>query len=345
MIQEIIKKLISSYNLTLSEASSVMDFIMEGEATPAQIACFLTALRMKGETIDEITGFASSLRKHALRVEINTPHLVDTCGTGGDGSGTFNISTAAGLVAAGAGVKVVKHGNRSVSSRCGSADVLEVLGIDINLGPEEVKKCVEEIGFGFMFAPLFHKAMKHVAPVRKELGIRTVFNILGPLASPAGATAQVLGVFSPELTEVMAQVLKNLGVRQALVVHGEDGLDEISTVAPTRVSRLSPDGRIETFILDCGALNLPRAASRDLLGADAATNAQILRSIFSGQLKGPKRDVVVLNAAAAIVVSGEATDLKEGLKMAGEAIDSGVAASKLEKLVKFSTGANQKKNA
>lgn len=336
MIQEIIQKIVNFENLTEPEAQKVMDEIMEGQATAAQMACFLTALRMKKETAEEITGLAKSMRAHALKVEILAPHLIDTCGTGGDEAGTFNISTLAGLVAAGAGVKVVKHGNRSVSSLCGSADVLEALGVKIDFGPDEVKECVEKIGFGFMFAPVFHKAMKNVAPVRKDLGIRTVFNILGPLASPAGATAQVLGVYHPDLTELMARVLKNLGVRQAFVVHGLDGLDEFSTIEETKVSRLWPDGKIENYYFDCRAFGLNRTSRGDLAGAGPEENARIFWAVLKNEEKGPKREIVLLNAAAALVVGEVASDLKQGLRLAADSLDSAAAARVLEKLIEFS---------
>jgi len=259
--------------------------------------------------------------------------LVDTCGTGGDGAGTFNISTTAAFVVAGAGQAVAKHGNRSVSRGCGSADVLKALGVNIELSPEAVAACVDRVGFGFLYAPLLHPAMKHAIGPRREMGVRTVFNILGPLTNPAGAQAQLLGVYDPKLTEVMAQVLGSLGCRAAFVVHSEDGLDELTTTAPNRVSELK-DGRVNTFTLDARELGLPRAARSDLQGGSAEENAAITRAILDGE-KGPRRDVVLLNAAAALVVGGAASDLDEGLAMAAESIDSGAARAKLDALVSF----------
>lgn len=332
-IRETLARLLERQNLSLSEAAAVMGQIMAGQATPAQIGALLAALRMKGETVEEITGFAQAMRQSAVPIRTKHRLIVDTCGTGGDGAGTFNISTAAAFVAAGAGLPVAKHGNRSVSSRCGSADVLQALGVQIDLPPERVSACIDEVGVGFLYAPSFHPAMKHAVGPRREMGVRTVFNILGPLTNPARVPVQVLGVYDPALTETVAHVLAGLGCRAAFVVHGADGLDELSTTGPNRVSRLS-EGRVETFFLDPEALGLPRAELSDLRGGDAETNAEILRAVLSGE-PGPRRDVVRLNAAAALVAAGIASDLQQGLQLAARSIDSGAARQRLEALVAF----------
>jgi anthranilate phosphoribosyltransferase len=334
MIKIAIQKLLSGEHLTKEEAELTMNFIMGGNATSSQIAALLIALRLKGETIDEITGFAQSMREHAVKIYPKKPNTVDTCGTGGDVSGTFNISTIAALVAAGTGVTIAKHGNRSISSKCGSADLLETLGVKIDLPPQKVEECINQVGIGFIFAPNFHPAMKHAMPTRREIGVRTVFNILGPLTNPAGAKRQVLGVFSAELTETMAHVLKNLGCEEAMVVHGTDGLDEISLCNTTKVSHLK-NGKIENYFLapeDCG---LRRAKKENLLGGGAAENAAIALEIIKDKTKGPKRDIVLLNAAAAIYVGGAAKDIRDGVKMAAAAIDTGTAEEKLTRLVSF----------
>jgi anthranilate phosphoribosyltransferase len=336
MIKDSIKKLVEGHDLTRQEAGLTMDTILRGDATPSQIAAFITALRMKGETIDEITGLAEKMREHAVNIFPHSKNLVDTCGTGGDLSGTFNISTVSALVAAGAGVVIAKHGNRSVSSRCGSADLLEALGVKIEIDPKQVEECINRTGIGFIFAPNFHKAMRFAMPSRKEIGIRTVFNILGPLTNPARAAAQVLGVFSRDLTETMAQVLKNLGAREALVVHGMDGLDEISVGDETRVSHLR-GGKIESYFIKPEDLGIPRAPREKILGGSAAENAEIAINILKQEEKGAPRQVVLLNAAAAICVGGKAKDLKEGLKLAAQSIDSGAALKKLEELVQFTS--------
>lgn len=335
-IKEAIAHLLESRDLTEAGAEAVMEQIMTGQATPAQIGGFLIALRMKGETVEEVTGCARAMRHNATPVRPRRQDLVDTCGTGGDGTGTFNISTTAAFVVAGAGQPVAKHGNRSVSSGCGSADVLKALGVNIELSPEDVAACVDEVGIGFLYAPLLHPAMKHAIGPRREMGVRTIFNILGPLTNPAQAQAQLLGVYDSELTEMMAQVLGSLGSRAAYVVHSADGLDELATTAPNRVSQLK-DGRVSTFTLDAEELGLPRATQSDLKGGSAEENAAITRAILDGE-QGPKRDVVLLNAAAALVVGGAASDLRQGLVMAAQSVDSGAARATLETLVAFTNG-------
>lgn len=328
-----IEKILDREHLTQREAEAAMDTIMAGEATPAQIGAFLVGMRMKGETVEEIAGFARSMRRNARRVPLhaNGP-VVDTCGTGGDRSGTFNISTAVAFVVAGTGRRVAKHGNRAVSSRSGSADVLEALGVNIVMSPEQVGRCIEEVGIGFLFAPTFHPAMKYAIGPRRELGVRTVFNILGPLTNPAFATHQLLGVYDPALAEMMARVLAHLGVRAAFVVHGADGLDELSTTGVNRVVHLR-DGQITTFDLAPEDVGLPRARLDDLRGGDAKENAAIIRRILAGEERGPRRDVVLFNAAAAL--AAEHGDLRAGLEEARASIDSGAALAKLEALVAF----------
>ncbi|MCX7747518.1 MAG: anthranilate phosphoribosyltransferase [Clostridia bacterium] len=330
MIQNAIKKLIDGKNLNEQEMMDAMNMVMEGNATPAQIGSFITALRIKGETIEEITGCARVMRDKADRISPKLDYYIDTCGTGGDGANTFNISTATAFVAAAAGVAVAKHGNRSISSRCGAADVLEALGVEISLSPGQVKQCIEEVGIGFLFAPTFHKSMKHAAGPRKELGIRTIFNILGPLTNPANAKGQVLGVFDGKLTEPIANVLLKLGLERAMVIHGMDGLDEISIVENTKVSEIK-DGKIHNFEIDPRDLGLQKAGKEDILGGDAKENAEIIRSIFSG-MKGPKRDIVVINSAAALYVGKRVSSLRDGVLMAEEVIDSGKAMKKLDEL-------------
>jgi len=317
-----------------------MEEIMSGEATPAQFGAFVTALRLKGETVEEIAGLATVMRAKATRVEVEGP-LLDTCGTGGDASATFNISTAAAFVAAAAGLRVAKHGNRAMSSRCGSADVLEALGVAIDLDAEGVRRCLEEVGMGFMFAPLFHPAMKHAAAPRREIGIRTVFNILGPLTNPASATAQVLGVAEASLTAKMAEVLKHLGCRHALVVHGEDGLDEVSLGAPTAVCELK-EGVIASYHVSPGDFGLPTASREELKGGSAEENAAILREVLAGR-EGPRRDAVLLNAAAALVAGDKADTMLGALSLAAAAVDSGAALGKLEGLVRVSQSLRPKR--
>ncbi len=326
-----LQALLEKRDLQESEMGEAFDLIMSGEATPAQIAGFIIALRMKGESVAEIAGGAASMRRHAVRIDTGGLPVVDTCGTGGDDSGSFNISTAAAIVAAGAGAPVAKHGNRAISSACGSADVLMELGVNLEIPPEQVEDCVREAGIGFLFAPKLHPAMKYAMPPRKELGVRTIFNMLGPLTNPAGARGQILGVFAPELTEPFAEVLGRLGSRRAFVVHGQDGMDEITTTASTRVSELA-NGRVKTYELDPLRFIEDYATAEDLKGGDAATNAAIIRTVLEGA-KGPARDIVCLNAAAAIVAGEKASDLHEGWKFAQAAIDSGAAAQTLEKLV------------
>ncbi len=326
MIKEALNLLTEKRNLTEEQMAEAMRDIMEGRATDARIACFLTALRMKGETAGEITGAARVMREKVTRIKAPAD-TVDTCGTGGDMSRTFNISTTSAIVVAACGVPVAKHGNRSVSSGCGSADVLEALGIKIDLEPPKVEKCLEETGFGFMFAPLFHPAMKYAIGPRKEMGIRTVFNVLGPLTNPAGAERQVMGVFSDELTVQMAEVLANLGVVHAFIVHGEDGLDEITNTDRTKISELK-DGSIDTYYISPEDIGLRKARREDLAGGDAAENAKITTAILEGE-KGPKRDIVIMNAAAALIAGGRAGDMKEAAEKAAAAIDTGAALEKL----------------
>ncbi|MDP2989842.1 MAG: anthranilate phosphoribosyltransferase [Kiritimatiellota bacterium] len=333
MIKEAIQTLVSGKSLTREEAAAVMEEVMEGKATPSQLGAFLTALRMKDETADEIAGLASVMRAKAIRVTVSEP-VLDIVGTGGDNAGTFNISTAAALVAAGAGAKVAKHGNRAASSQCGSADVLETLGVKIDLPAEGVQRCIEEAGIGFMFAPAFHPAMKHAAPTRREIGIRTVFNILGPLTNPAHAEYMVIGVPGKELQDKIALALPHMGVEHALVVHGEDGLDEITITGETAISEIK-GGEISRYSITPEDFGLSRAGSSALKGGTAAENAAILRSVLGGA-PGPRRDVVLLNAAAGLVAGNLATTLRQGVALAKEVIDSGRAMLKLEKLIKVS---------
>ncbi|MEE9490812.1 MAG: anthranilate phosphoribosyltransferase, partial [Dehalococcoidia bacterium] len=307
MIKEALAKIVSGSDLTLAEAKEVMKEIMQWDTTPAQIGSFLTALRMKGETADEIAGCAQAMRENAIEVKPEQNVLVDTCGTGGDGSGTFNISTTVAFVAAGAGLAVAKHGNRSVSSRCGSADLLQALGVNLEMSAEQVARCIDEVGIGFLFAPLLHPAMKHALGPRKEIGLRTIFNILGPLSNPAQAKRQLLGVYDGNLTELMAEVLRTLGAEHAFVVHGSDGLDELSVTGPNKVSRLY-DGHIETYYLDPQELGLPRARLSDLAGGTTEDNAAITMALLRDE-QGPKRDIVLLNAAAVLVAGGRSNSL------------------------------------
>ncbi len=334
MIQQVIAKLADRENITRDEARAAMDEIMSGEATGAQIAAFLTAMRLKGETVDEITGCAEAMRKKATKVKTKHPVVIDTCGTGGDAVGTFNVSTAAALVACGAGAVVAKHGNRAVSSRCGSADVLKALRVKVEeVDVEIVERCLDEIGMAFLFAPSLHGAMKYAAPVRRELGIRTVFNILGPLANPAGASRQLIGVYEERLTPIIATVLKELGSEHALVVHGAGGFDEISTCGPTTVSEIF-NGDVKTYWLDQSEFGFQRASVDELIGGDAAMNAKILLEVLEGK-GGRRRDIVLLNSGAALTVSGLAKSIKEGIAMAEVSIDSGAARAKLEQLVEL----------
>jgi anthranilate phosphoribosyltransferase len=330
MIRQAIAALAEGRSLTEAEAAAVMEEIMSGEATPAQFGAFVTALRLKGETVDEIAGMARVMREKARRVHVEGV-LLDTCGTGGDARGTFNVSTAAAFVAAGAGARVAKHGNRAMTSRCGSADVLEALGARIDLSPEQVKACLEETGVGFMFAPSFHPAMKFAAGPRREIGVRTVFNILGPLTNPAGAACQVLGVADPSLAETMALVLARLGSRRALVVHGRDGLDEMSISGPTLVCELA-GGRVRQYEVMPQEVGLALSDAASVAGGTPEENAAALREVLAGR-PGPQRDIVLLNAAAGLVALERAAALAEGVALAADAIDSGAARERLERFV------------
>jgi len=337
MIRERLKSLIGKIDLSEEEMADLIGEIMSGNATDAQIGAVMAALATKGETFAELAGAARAMRRKAVRIQTNADTVVDTCGTGGDASNTFNISTTAAFVAAGCGVTVAKHGNRSISSKCGSADLLEELGVNLQADPEVVEEAVRQIGIGFMFAPLFHGAMRHAAKARKELGVRSIFNMLGPLTNPAGANCQLIGVYAPELTEMFAHALQLLGARRAFVVHGHEGLDEISVCAPTRVSELN-NGSVRTYDLSPEQILGRRAHPVDMVGGTPAENAEITIRILSGE-KGPKRDVVVVNAGAALLAAGVARDLSDGIRMAQAAIDEGRAKGKLEALVKF-TGQN-----
>ncbi len=329
---EAIRRVIEGRHLSRDEAESVMRGIMSGASTDAQIAAFLTALRMKGETVEELTGFALVMREKAARVRpradvaaalsgTDREMLVDTCGTGGDATGTFNISTATAFVIAGAGIRVAKHGNRSVSSPCGSADVVEALGIRIDLSAESVARCIDETGIGFLYAPLLHDAMRYVMLARREMRIRTVFNLLGPLCNPAGANAQVLGVYSERLTETMAQVLCDLGARRALVVHGSDGLDEVTITGESKISEVR-DGNIRTYYVTPEDFGLQRAPLAQIQGGDATRNAEIIRNVLSG-VPGARRDVVLLNASAGLVAGGKSESMRQAIALARSSIDSG----------------------
>ncbi len=332
-MKEFINQLMEGKNLSIKQAAEAMNLIMSGKATKAQITGFITALRMKGETVEEITGCAQVMRDKATEVKPKEPIVVDTCGTGGDGVGTFNISTTTALVIAGAGVPVAKHGNRSVSSRSGSADVLETLGVNLELSSQEVAKAVDEIGIGFLYAPKFHKAMKHAIGPRKELGIRTVFNILGPLTNPARAKRQVLGVYDPELTSVLARVLGNLGVEKAFVVHGAGGLDEISILGETKVSYLC-DGKVEELTIHPNDFGLSVAELEAIKGGTVQDNAEITLEILKGE-SGPTRDIILLNSAAGLLVADQVDNLEEGVELAAKIIDSGKALEKLEELISY----------
>jgi anthranilate phosphoribosyltransferase len=335
MIQTALQRLLDGHDLTRDEAREVMSGIMRGEATPAQIGGFLIALRVKGETADEIAGCAEAMREHVLAVRPKRDDLVDTAGTGGDGARTINISTAAALVAASAGAAVAKHGNRAVSSASGSADVLEALGFTLEQEPARIARSIDDLGFGFLFAPTHHPAMRHAAPVRKELATRTVFNVLGPLTNPAGARAQVVGVYSPALVRTIADVLARLGARRAFVVHGAGGIDELSPAGPNLVCEVV-DGEVRERQLDPEAeLGVPHASVEELRGGSPDENAQAIRDVFAGA-DGGRRSAILLNAAGAIAAGGHAEDLREGLELAREAVDSGAAAARLEELIAFS---------
>lgn len=339
-IRRAISLVIEGGSLTEDQMFKVMDQVMSGEATPAQIASFITALRMKGETVDEITGAARVMREKATRIDpgVDTDGggiVVDTCGTGGDSSGTFNVSTTSAFVVAGAGLTVAKHGNRSISSKCGSADVLEAAGVVLTLSPEDIGRCIREVGIGFLFAPALHGAMKHAIGPRKEIGVRTIFNILGPLTNPAGANVQVLGVFARELTEPLAAVLGKLGTKKALIVNGEGNLDELTVTGETRISEYSA-GEIKTYTITPEEVGLPTATLDDLQGGStAAESADQLRKILDGE-HGPKRNMVLLNSGAALLAAGLCDDLQSGVKLAAEIIDTGKAREKLNALVSLS---------
>jgi anthranilate phosphoribosyltransferase len=335
MIQAAITKLLDGTQLARSEARAVMDEIMRGEATPAQIGGFLVALRSKGETADEITGCAEAMRSHVLVVRPGRDDLVDTAGTGGDGAHTINISTAAALVAAAAGAGVAKHGNRAVSSACGSADVLEALGFTLEQEPQRIARSIDELGFGFLFAPSHHPAMRHAAAVRSELATRTVFNVLGPLTNPAGARAQVVGVYSPDLVRTIADVLARLGARRAYVVHGAGGIDELSPVGQNLLAEIVDGEVLERRLDPESELGIPRCSVDELRGGSPAENAEAIREVFAGA-DGGRRNAILLNAAGAIAAGGHAADLREGLEVARRTIDSGAAAERLELLIAFS---------
>ena len=333
MFRDYLQQIVQRQDLSQEAMAEMITAIFSGEITDAQIGAFMAALATKGETFAELAGAAQAMRKKALRLQTVADPVVDTCGTGGDGAHTFNISTTTAFVVAGAGVTVAKHGNRSVSSQCGSADVLEALGINLNTPPEVVEEAVGEIGIGFMFAPLYHGAMKHAMRARKEVGLRSIFNMLGPLTNPAAANCQLLGVFSPALTEMFAEALRLLGARRAMVVHGHDGLDEISVCAATRVSELA-DGRIRTYDIQPEQYFKELAAAADLAGGAPSDNAAITRAILDGEA-GPRRNVVLINAGAALVCAGQADRIEDGIRRAAEAIDSGAARTKLDALVRY----------
>ncbi|WP_418789953.1 anthranilate phosphoribosyltransferase [Phosphitispora sp. TUW77] len=334
MLKNAINRVVTGQDMSEEEAVALMDEIMSGKATDAQIAALITALRIKGETVAEITGFARVMRKMATPIKTGHSMLIDTCGTGGDGCNTFNISTTVAFVAAGAGIPVAKHGNRSVSSRSGSADVLEALGVNINLAPEQAGACIDKVGIGFLFAPALHGAMKYAIGPRREIGIRTVFNILGPLTNPAGAQVQILGVYDPLLTDVMAGVLANLGTKRAFVVHGTGGLDEISTIGPSRISEVQR-GTVETYDLDPAGYGIKYASLEDLKGGTAEENAAITLEVLSG-VTGPRRDIVLLNSAVALFAADTVPSIKEGIDQSAAIIDSGAAMRKLDELKELS---------
>ena len=336
-IREAIEKLVNRIDLSEPETIDVMNQIMSGEATPLQVASFLTALRMKGESVEEITGAARVMREKAHRVSVKAKTVLDTCGTGGDRKGTFNISTTSAFVVAGAGVSVAKHGNRSVSSQSGSADVLGALGVKVDAPKERVEQCIDTIGIGFLFAPLLHEAMKYAVQPRRDIGIRTVFNLLGPLTNPAMASHQLLGLYSGDLVGTVAHVLKNLGSMRAMAVHGLEGLDEISLCGPTRVAELN-DGQVKEYLIEPEQLGLRKCRLEELRGGNAEQSAAIVRAILQGH-KGPARDVVLLNSGAALYVSGRAATIQDGVRLGAESIDSGKAWQKLEQLVEMTNAA------
>ncbi|WP_058486037.1 anthranilate phosphoribosyltransferase [Defluviitalea phaphyphila] len=333
MLREAVETLLEGKDLTENQMIEAMESIMNGEATNTLIGSFLTALKIKGETPEEITGGAKVMRKKAEKIDLEGLYTLDTCGTGGDGAGTFNISTAVAFIAASAGIYVVKHGNRSVSSKSGSADVLEALGVNISLTPKQVEECIKAQNIGFLFAPTFHKAMKYALGPRKELGFRTIFNVLGPLTNPAEAKAQVMGVFDDSLTEIMARVLLNLGVEHAMVVHGMDGLDEITITDKTKVTELK-NKEINTYFISPEQYGIEKGKKEDLVGGDAKENAEIIMNILKGE-KGPKRDIVLLNSGAALYVGKKAKSIEEGINMAKKLIDEGYALNKLDEFREY----------
>ncbi len=353
-IKKAIEKVACSSSLTEKEAYLVFKDIMSGKACASQIGAFITALRMKGETVDEITGAARVMREKARKIktggrsididrdEAGGAAVLDTCGTGGTGAGTFNISTTVAFVLAGCGVKVAKHGNRAASSRCGSADVLEALGVNVEVPVKVTEKCISRINIGFMYAPLFHGAMKYAAPVRRELGIRTIFNILGPLSNPAAASCQVLGVYDEKLTVPIAKVLKKLGIRRAYVVHGKDGLDEVTITDRTLVAELAA-GRIMTYTVSPADFGVKKAPARSIKGGSVRKNARIVREILRGS-KGPRRDIVLVNSSLALMAAGKAKSFKEGMKLASRSIDSGKALEKLKDLARMTSPARKRRN-
>lgn len=334
MIKEALARVIRREDLPEREMMEVMTEVMEGKATPAQIAAFITALRLKGETVEEVTGAARIMRQKATRIDARSQVIVDTCGTGGDGRNTFNISTTAAFVVAAAGITVAKHGNRAVSSGCGSADVLEALGVNVDATPDVVEECIQDVGMGFLFAPKLHGAMKYAIGPRREIGIRTIFNMLGPLTNPAGANCQLIGVYDAALTEMFAGVLRNMKAKRAFVVHGYDGLDEATVTGSTRVSELK-DGLVTTYDIDSADYFGDRYPAEALRGGDAAANAEILKDVLSGK-NGARRAVVLLNGALAILAAGRAANLREGIAVAGEMIDGGAALKKLQALIEAS---------
>ncbi|CUH96980.1 Anthranilate phosphoribosyltransferase [Propionispora sp. 2/2-37] len=334
MLKKFLAIVVNKTDLTREEAKESMDIIMSGKASEGQIGAFLAALRVKGEVVEEITGFAETMRAHAEKISCKNHGLIDTCGTGGDSKGTFNISTTAAFVLAGAGVSVAKHGNRGATSPCGSADLLEALGVRITLAPEIVAQSIDKIGIGFMYAPAFHGAMKYAAKPRRDLGFRTVFNILGPLTNPAGAECQLMGIYDGRMTTTIAETLAALGSKRAMVVHSHDGMDEISTAVPTTISEVK-GGDVHTYQIDPEKLGFVKPPREAYLGGSALENAKITLDILQGQ-KGFKRDIVLLNAAAGLIVSGKAESFPEGLELAASSIDCGAALAKLEELKKFS---------
>jgi anthranilate phosphoribosyltransferase len=335
MFRDLLYKIYQRNDLTEEQMSAMLGEIFSGNTTDAQVGAFMGALATKGETYAELAGAARAMRKKAIRIETMARDVIDTCGTGGDTSGTFNISTVTAFVAAGAGAVVAKHGNRSISSQCGSADVLEAMGVNLDVDPEIVEEAIAEIGIGFLFAPKFHGAMKYAANARKQVGLRSIFNMLGPLTNPAAANRQLVGVFAPELTEMFAKALQRLGTKRALVVHGHDGLDEISVCAPTRVCELN-QGQISTYDISPETYFGRMAAPEEIAGGDPGQNAEITKSILSGE-KSARRDIVVINAAAALVAAGRAQSVENGVTLAENAIDSGAAMNKLNALIEFTT--------